>query len=87
MNAQQNLPPNGPSDHLPLASPGAGSERTKWSMGLISFYLSCAGVALGSTVGSAGFLWFDSVGALVFGIVMTTVCAVTCFLALRAARR
>jgi hypothetical protein len=66
---------------------GPGNERTKWSFGLVAFYLSCAGVALGAAIGSAGFLWFDSVGALVFGIVMTAVCAVSCYRALCAARR
>lgn len=54
---------------------------------LVGFYLSCAGVALGATVGSAGYLWFQSKGALVFGIAMTAVCAVTCFTSLRSLRR
>jgi hypothetical protein len=62
-------------------------EGTKWSLGLVGFYLSCAGVALGATVGAAGFLWFDSIASLVVGIVLTVGCTVTCLLALRAARR
>lgn len=62
-------------------------ERTSWSTALVGFYLSCAGVALGAAIGAAGWLWFDSVGALVFGCVMVPACAVTCYLSLRAARR
>ena len=61
-------------------------ERTKWSFGLVGFYLSCAGVALGATIGSAGYLWFESIVALVFGCIMVPVCSVTCYLALRSAR-
>ena len=61
-------------------------EGTKWSFALVGFYLSCAGVALGATIGAAGYLWFESTVALVFGCVMTPVCAVTCFTSLKAAR-
>ncbi len=59
----------------------------KLPFGLVGFYLSCAGVALGATIGSAGFLWFESKGALVFGIVMTGICAVTCYRSLLGLRR
>jgi hypothetical protein len=62
-------------------------ERTKWSLGLVGFYLSCAGVALGATVGAAGFLWFDSIAALVVGIVLTVACTATCLVSLQRARR
>jgi len=56
-------------------------------LGIIGFYLSCAGVALGTAIGAAGFLWFRSIPALVIGIAMLLVCAVTCFRSLRTARR
>ena len=67
------LPSDAPKPRLPLA--------------LIGFYGSCAGVALGATIGSAGYLWFESTTALVFGIVMTAVCSVTCFRSMVALRR
>ena len=67
------LPSDAPRPRLPLA--------------LIGFYGSCAGVALGAGIGAAGFLWFESTAALVFGIAMTVVCAVTCFRSMVALRR
>jgi len=63
------------------------AEHTHWSLALIGFYASCAGVALGATFAAAGYAFFGSTGWLVFGIVMSAVSAVTCFLTLRAARR
>ena len=68
-------------------SVGPTKEPKGLPFALVGFYLSCAGVALGATVGSAGFLWFESKGALVFGIAMTVVCAVTCYGSLRSLRR
>jgi hypothetical protein len=62
-------------------------EHTHWSLALIGFYLSCAGVALGATFAAAGYAFFGSTGWLVFGSIMSGVCCVTCFLTLRAARR
>ncbi len=67
------------------SAPQSAPEK-KLPFGWIGFYLSCAGVALGATVASAGFLWFESKGALVFGCVMTAICAVTCFTSLRSLR-
>jgi hypothetical protein len=59
----------------------------RWSAALVGFYLSCAGVALGAAIAAAGYLWFASVGALVFGSAMTLLCCVTCYRSLVAARR
>lgn len=77
-------PPTPPRPRIPPPPP---VEHTRWSPGLIGFYLSCAGTALGATFASAGYLLFESVGWLVFGSIMALVCSVTCFLSLRAARR
>lgn len=63
------------------------TEHTHWSLALVGFYASCAGVALGATFAAAGYAFFGSIGWLVFGIVMSAVSAVTCYLTLRAARR
>ena len=62
-------------------------EHTRWSPGLIGFYLSCAGTALGATFASAGWLFFGSTGWLVFGSLLGLVSVVTCFVSLHAARR
>lgn len=70
-------------------TPAAGlppRERTKASWGLLGFYTSCAGVSIGAAVGACGYAWFDSVPALVVGIVMTVGSAIGCFLCLRSAR-
>ena len=63
------------------------AEHTRWSPGLIGFYLSCAGVALGATFASAGPLLLRSTGALVFGCILAGVSSVTCYFSLAAARR
>ena len=63
------------------------TEHTHWSLALVGFYLSCAGVALGATLAAAGYAFFGSTGWLVFGIVMSSVSAVTCYQTLRAARQ
>lgn len=63
------------------------AEDPKWYFRLVGFYLSCAGVALGATVAAAGFLWFESVAALVVGATATALCAFTCFSNLSAIRR
>lgn len=70
--------------HVPPPRP---VEHTHWSFGLIGFYLSCAGVALGATIAAAGFLLFESTGALVFGSALSLVSCVTCYVALKAARK
>ena len=62
-------------------------EHTRWSPGLIGFYLSCAGVSLGAAIAFGSHFFFADTGGLVFGCVMSGVSCVTCFLALRAARR
>jgi hypothetical protein len=62
-------------------------EYTRWSPGLIGFYLSCAGVALGATFAASGHFFFGSSGWLVFGAVMSGVSCITCYLSLKAARR
>jgi len=70
-----------------MATTPSDAPRPRLPFALVGFYLSCAGVALGATIGSAGYLWFESTTALVFGIVMTAVCAATCFRSLVALRR
>lgn len=65
--------------------PGPG-EHTHWSWALVGFYVSCAVVALGATVAAAAYMWFESVGGLVVGCLMTGVSSVTCLLCLRRAR-
>lgn len=89
-------PPVEPRRDTPAANPAPRSaptlvppqaEHTRWSPGLIGFYVSCAGVALGATFASAGPLLLRSDTALVFGCVLAAVSAVTCYLSLAAARR
>ena len=67
--------------------PGSETEHTRWSPGLIGFYLSCAGVALGATIAGGSHFFFESSGGTVFGAVMSAVSCVTCYTSLRAARR
>ena len=62
-------------------------EHTRWSPGLIGFYLSCAGTAMGSTIAASGWFFFGSRGAIVFGGILAGVSMVTCYVSLRAARR
>jgi hypothetical protein len=62
-------------------------EHTRWSPGLIGFYLSCAGVALGAGFGGGAHFFFKSTTGTVFGIVLSSVSIVTCFVSLAAARR
>lgn len=69
------------------AAPPRPVEHTKWSFGLVGFYLSCAGTALGATFAASGYLFFDSTGWLVFGSVLSAVSIVGCFVSLSAARR
>lgn len=69
------------------AAGGDSTEQKQTKASLIGFYLSCAGVAIGSTVGAAGFLWFDSAAGLTVGIVMTLACSVTCYTSLSRMRR
>jgi hypothetical protein len=78
-------PSPSPAPRPPALPPQA--EHTKWSPGLIGFYLSCAGVALGATFAAAGKLFFGSDGWLVFGVVLCAVSCVTCYTSLKAARR
>lgn len=63
------------------------TEHTRWSPGLIGFYLSCAGVALGATIAGGSWFFFESQNGAVFGGVMSAVSCVTCYFSLRAARR
>jgi hypothetical protein len=70
------------------SSPRSGEvEHTRWSLGLIGFYLSCAGVSLGAAIAFGAHFFFESVPGLVFGSVLSGVSCVTCFYTLRAARR
>ena len=81
--------------HTPVSSPPpprppagrAHTEHTKWSLALIGFYLSCAGVSLGAAIGFGSWFFFESTGGLVFGVTMSAISCVTCFFSLRAARR
>jgi hypothetical protein len=63
------------------------SEHTRWSPGLVGFYLSCAGASLGAAIGFGSHFFFRSRGGLIFGAVLSAVSCVTCYFALRAARR
>jgi hypothetical protein len=67
--------------------PGASQEHRETKASLIGFYLSCAGVAIGATVGAAGFLWFENMAGLVVGIALTLLCSVTCYTSLSRMRR
>lgn len=71
----------------PLQRGPADIEHTRWSPGLIGFYLSCAGVALGATFAGGGWFFFKSTTGLVGGCVLSGVSIVTCFVSLAAARR
>lgn len=62
-------------------------EHTRWSPGLIGFYLSCAGVAMGATIAGGSHFFFESAGGTAFGVCMSAVSCVTCYTSLRAARR
>jgi hypothetical protein len=77
---------SGNREHRPAGGSGE-VEHTRWSPGLIGFYLSCAGVSLGAAITFGSHFFFRNTGGTWFGIVMTSVSSVTCFLALRAARR
>jgi hypothetical protein len=63
------------------------TEHTRWSPGLIGFYLSCAGTALGAGIAGGSHFFFANTPGLVFGCVMSSVSVVTCFVSLHAARR
>lgn len=65
----------------------AASEQRQTKASLIGFYLSCAGVAIGATVGAAGYLWFESAAGLVAGILLTSLSSVTCYTSLSRMRR
>jgi len=62
-------------------------EHTRWSPGLIGFYLSCAGVALGAGFAGGAWFFFKSTSGTVFGSVVSGVSVVTCFVSLAAARK
>jgi len=69
------------------ATGGQKGEQQQTKASLIGFYLSCAGVAIGATVGAAGFLWFESMAGLSVGVVITLACSVTCYTSLSRMRR
>lgn len=62
-------------------------EHTRWSPGLIGFYLSCAGVSLGAAIAFGAHFFFKSSSGLIGGSVLSGVSCITCYFALRAARR
>lgn len=80
-------PPGPPAKPVGRLPPPRAVEQTHWSLALVGFYASCAGVALGATFAASGFLFFGSQAWLVFGIVLSVVSCVTCYLTLTAARR
>ena len=86
MNTEGESAPGSAPRPRPASAPPQ-AEHTHYSIGLVCFYLSCAGVALGATFASAGPLLFGSTAAGVIGGVVTFVCSVACFYALRAARK
>ena len=68
-------------------SPPPQTEHQRWTFGLIGFYLSCAGASLGAAIAFGGHFFFESQGALVFGLVVSISSCVTCYVSLRSARR
>lgn len=90
MTKHEPPPTDAPSGARPprrLAMPPRVVEHTHWSWGLVGFYASCAGAALGATFAASGHWFFGSDAWVVFGVVLCAVCSVTCYLTLRAARR
>ncbi len=83
--AKPPAPPSRPS--RPLETGPMNVEHTKWSPGLIGFYLSCAGVALGATFAASGHFFFGNDAWLVVGGLLSGVSCFTCYYSLRAARR
>ena len=76
-----------PAPPRPLATGRPQAEHTRWSPALLGFYASCAGVSLGAAVAFGAFFFFSSTAGLVFGATLSGVSCITCYLALRAARR
>ena len=72
---------------MSMSSSPNNTEHTRWSPGLIGFYLSCAGASLGAAIAFGSHFFFESVGGLAFGATMSLVSCVTCYFSLRAARR
>lgn len=68
-------------------TPIPDAEHTRWSLGLIGFYFSCAGASLGAAIAFGSHFFFESSGGVIFGSVMCSVSCVTCYYSLRAARR
>lgn len=68
-------------------SPDAVREQAQTKASLIGFYLSCAGVALGTAFAGGGYLWFEKTWALVAGITVTVVSSITCYTSLKKMRR
>ncbi|MFN9948427.1 MAG: hypothetical protein ACK56S_16435 [Planctomycetota bacterium] len=72
---------------MPTPPPPAAKEHTRWSPGLMGFYLSCAGVSLGAAIGFGAHWFFRSGAGLAFGVALSGVSCVTCYGSLKAARR
>ncbi|MFN9333222.1 MAG: hypothetical protein ACK6D1_11575, partial [Planctomycetota bacterium] len=72
---------------MPTPPPPAAKEHTRWSPGLMGFYLSCAGVSLGAAIGFGAHWFFRSGAGLAFGVALSGVSCVTCYVSLKAARR
>jgi hypothetical protein len=68
-------------------TPLSQTEHKRWTFGLIGFYLSCAGASLGAAIAFGGYFFFESQGALIFGLVVSIGSCVTCYVSLRSARR
>lgn len=68
-------------------TPPKNTEHTRWSPGLLGFYVSCAGVSLGAAIGFGSHFFFESRGGLIFGCSMSAISCVTCYYSLRAARK
>jgi len=69
------------------STPPSNTEHTRLSLGLIGFYLGCAGTSIGAAIAFGSHFFFESRVGLVFGLVMSLVSGVASFYALRAARR
>ena len=62
---------------MPTTPPPAAKEHTRWSPGLMGFYLSCAGVSLGAAIGFGAHWFFRSSSGLAFGIGLSAISCIT----------
>lgn len=82
------VPSSAPATLVAMSQPTSQQpEHQRWTVGLIGFYLSCAGASLGAAIGFGGYFFFESEGTMIFGLTVSVISCITCFFSLRAARR